>query len=436
MLKLRRATVVETRSLDPNLDPGPDHGPGPGASAAARSRPAGEQRLVVELSGDGGARERREAIADVALMGRSQVGDEVVVNTQALDLGLGSGGFDVVHVNLTRGLASSSPGNGAASAVAELDGAWRASVMKLNYTSLQHTVRAVEDERLELPVARPVAVLALHGQLAALAWAHQQAAPGSRLGFVQTQGGALPGGHSQTVRTLRERGLLAGHLTAGAAFGGEGEAVTTAGALHHGLRTLGWDAAVCGPGPGIVGSGSSLGHGGMNALDSAHVALALGCPTLLVARMSSSDGRGRHRGISHHSLTVLDLLLEPVTVALPAGMRSPVGSDLRAGLGAVFAGARADGPARQRASLAVEVRRPLSDRPARIARHDWRRAKVDLPGYAASGLPAQTMGRGILADPLFFGAALAGGGVLAGLSDELPAEGPSPREDLRAGERE
>ncbi len=34
-------------------------------------------------------------------------GDEVVVNVAALDLGLGSGGFDVVHVNLTRGLAGS-----------------------------------------------------------------------------------------------------------------------------------------------------------------------------------------------------------------------------------------------------------------------------------------------------------------------------------------
>ncbi len=28
----------------------------------------------------------------------------MIVNVQALDLGLGSGGFDVVHVNLTRGL--------------------------------------------------------------------------------------------------------------------------------------------------------------------------------------------------------------------------------------------------------------------------------------------------------------------------------------------
>src|SRR5438874_1394254 len=164
------------------------------------------------------------------------------------------------------------------------------------------------------------------------------------------EGGALPGGHSRTVRELRGRELLAGHITAAAAFGGEEEAMTTAGAIHHGLCELSWDAVVCGPGPGIVGSGSALGHGGISALDSAHAALALGCRTLLVVRMSSADPRGRHRGISHHTLTVLDLLLEPVTVALPAGMRSPFGSDLRA----AFASS-ADGDAGGGARSTLEV---------------------------------------------------------------------------------
>ncbi len=381
MLKLRRATVVETegsQSVQPGGEP--------------------EQELVVELDG-----RRRPAIADVALVGRSEVGDEVVVNVQARDLGLGSGGFDIVHVNLTRGLAA--------------EGRAGANVMKLNYTSLQHTVEPVEDERLRLPLESPVAVLALHGQLAAVAWALAQAAPQMRLGYVQTAGGALPGGHSRTVRLLRRRGLLAGHLTAGSAFGGEGEAITTAGALHHGLRALGWDAAVCGPGPGIVGSSSPLGHGGMSALDSAHAALALGCPTLLVARMSSGDPRVRHRGISHHTLAVLDLLLEPVTVALPAGVRSPVGADLRAGLSAVFAGAMANPPNSDRPGLELEV-----ERPARITRHDWRRAVVDLPAYAASGLSRETMGRGLSEDPLFFGAALAAGAALGELAAE-PSQG-------------
>ncbi|HEY2631268.1 MAG TPA: DUF3866 family protein [Solirubrobacteraceae bacterium] len=397
MLKLRKATVVEAHRA---------RGP--------------EQNLVVMLANG----ERRPAIADVRLLGVSVVGDELIVNVQARDLALGSGGFDIVHVNLTRGLVA--------------DGTPGAHVMKLNYTSMQHAVVPVEDAlkgtgtqtgtgtemgatangtsaggELDLPLERPVGVLALHGQLAALAWAFAQAQPDLRLGFVQTPGGALPGGRSRVVRELRERGLLAGHLTAGASYGGEGEAITTAGAIHHGLRILGWDAAVCGPGPGIVGSSSPLGHGGMHALDSTHTALALGAQALLVARMSSADERERHRGISHHTLTVLDLLLEPVTVALPAGIRSPVGADLRAGLGSVFARSAERG----KLQLELEV-----ERPARMAHHDWRHAAVDLPGYLASGLPAMTMGRGLVEDPLFFAAALSGGTVLAELCGLAPQE--------------
>jgi hypothetical protein len=375
MLKLRRATVLGAEK--------------PSRAGAPRGAP-GEQELTIELTDAPG--EPRRAIADVALIGHAQAGDELIVNVQALDLGLGSGGFDIVHVNLTRGLVG--------------EGAPGAHVMKLNYTSLQHAVRAIEEqEQLALPLERPVAVLALHGQLAALAWGFAHGNPGARLGYVQTEGGALPGGHSRTVAELRRRGLLAGHLTAGSAYGGEGEAITTAGALHHGLTALGWDAAVCGPGPGIVGSGSRLGHGGMAALDSAHVALALGCPTLLVARMSSAEERPRHRGISHHTLTVLDLLLEPVSVALPAGVRSPVGADLRAGLGSVFA---PKGQSRPAPVLDVE-------RPVRITRHDWRRARVDLPSFVSSGLPAQTMGRTLAQDPLFFASALAAGTALGEL---------------------
>ena len=151
MLKLRRAIVLEA---DPSatgeqdlvvelLDPaknGEGRGDGDGR---------GNSEGAVGADGNGRLRDGapRAAIADIALVGRAEAGDEVIVNVQALDLGLGSGGFDVVHVNLTRGLAG--------------EGVRGAHVMKLNYTSLQHAVEPVEDERLTLPVERPVAVLAL-----------------------------------------------------------------------------------------------------------------------------------------------------------------------------------------------------------------------------------------------------------------------------------
>ncbi len=101
MLRLRRATVL-----------------------VAGPPSAMEQRLSIQLGGV-----RRSAIADIGLVGAAQPGDELIVNVEALELGLGSGGFDVVHVNLTRGLDG--------------EGTPRAHVMKLNYTSLQHAVSPV-----------------------------------------------------------------------------------------------------------------------------------------------------------------------------------------------------------------------------------------------------------------------------------------------------
>ncbi len=345
----------------------------------------------------------RRAWADETLLGAMREGDEVVVNAAALDLGLGSGGFDVVHVNLTRGLDGAAPGD--------------EHVMKQNYTSLQHPVAPVE--ALESPGlgrnpasefkgpyrasnsdaevggeggagafaqarrAVPVGVLPLHGHLAPAAWALAQARPGVRVGYVQTAGGALPGAMSRDVAELRDRGLLAGHITAGPAYGGEHEAISTLGALDAAAGALGWEAILVGPGPGIIGSDTEFGHGGLAALDSAHASLALGLPTVLSPRLSSADPRERHRGFSHHTRTVLELLLAPVQIAVPEGF-----AEIAAEVGAVAGEGEGDD-------------------------HVLRTAPVDLDAYAESGLPASTMGRSLAEDPAFFAAPLAAGAVLA-----------------------
>jgi Protein of unknown function (DUF3866) len=333
-----------------------------------------EEPLTVEVDG-----ERRAAWADETLLGEMRKGDEVIVNVAALDLGLGSGGFDVVHVNLTRGLDAS--------------GESREHVIKLNYTSLQHPV-----EPIELPVfagrdiggkgsperdggAMPALVLPLHGHLAPAAWAAAQVALGLRVGYVQTVGGALPGLLSRDVAELRERDLLCGHIAAGPAYGGEHDALTVAGALDAAANSLGWDAAIVGPGPGIIGSETRLGHGGMAALDNAHAALALGLPTLLSPRLSETDPRERHQGVSHHTLTVLELLLGGVEIPVPEG-NAEVSSQL--------AGVAGD-------------------------RHRLHEAQPDVTGYGVSGLPVRTMGRSLEEDRLFFAAPLAAGQALGRL---------------------
>lgn len=336
--------------------------------------------LEVEIAG-----ERRPAWADEVLLGEMREGDEVVVNVAALDLNLGSGGFDVVHANLTRGL----------------DGGERGEehVMKLNYTSLQHPVEPVEgaeaagrrgvgpsESRFLLGPEGPkgttrsviVLVLPLHGHLAPAAWAANQANPDLAVGYAQTGGGALPGSLSRDVAELRERGLLAGHITAAPSYGGEHEALSTVGALDAAAR-LGWDAVLVGPGPGMIGSDTEFGHGGMAALDSAHAALSLGLPTLLSPRLSSSDPRQRHRGLSHHTRTVLELLLAPVQVAMPSESQD----------------------------IAPKLQQ------ATAPRHQLLEAPADLGAYEASGLPTTTMGRPLADDPLFFAAPLSAGHLLA-----------------------
>jgi hypothetical protein len=118
----------------------------------------------------------------------------------------------------------------------------------------------------------------------------------------------------------------------------------------------------------------------MAALDSAHAALSLRLPTIISPRLSSSDPRERHRGLSHHTATVLELLLAPVTIAIPAGAPE-IASHIEA---------------------------------ASAGRHRLKPALADLDGYASSSLSATTMGRQISDDPLFFEAALAAGTALTG----------------------
>jgi hypothetical protein len=124
----------------------------------------------------------------------------------------------------------------------------------------------------------------------------------------------------------------------------------------------------------------------MAALDCAHAALALGLPTLLSPRLSAADPRPRHIGLSHHTQTVLELLLVGVEVPVP-----------------------------EAAGDSLAALRPLLGDVHRASRH-----AADVDGYADSGLPAKVMGRGIEEDRLFFEAPLASGralGEAAGAGD-------------------
>ena len=234
-------------------------------------------------------------VAYPSLTGPVEVGDEVLVNVQARELELGSGGFDVLYANLTRGL--------------ELPAEEGAHVMVLPYTPLQHARLQFEESGAPETDLRglPVVCCSLHSQLAPVC----AALAGLRVAYVQLAGGALPVSLSDTVRALRERGLVASTAAVAPCFDAEAQCVSVASAL--GWARADHEVAVCAIGPGIVGTGTRFGHGGIAAADAANAALSLGGVPVIAARVSGADERSRHRGLSHHTEAVLALVRgEPV----------------------------------------------------------------------------------------------------------------------------
>jgi hypothetical protein len=265
---------------------------------------AGLQRVEVDL---GTGPERAYVLCD--LTGPVADGDEVVVNTTAVELGLGTGGWHVVHWNLARdGWSEKGPGH----------------IIKARYTSLQTDVGSAE-EHFDPELAdvdsingMPVVAAALHSQLPAVAVAFKEQRPDARLAYVMTDGAALPLALSDLVADVRERGLIDATVTCGHAFGGDFEAVSVYSALAVARHVIGADAAVVVMGPGIVGTGTRLGFSGIEVGPVLDAVTGLEGDPIACLRVSFADERPRHQGVSHHTLTTLRVACRSrVTIPVP-----------------------------------------------------------------------------------------------------------------------
>ncbi len=240
-----------------------------------------------------------EAICYPHLTGKVTCGDRVLVNTTARKLGLGSGGFHFI-IWTPQMLAKQQLSDG--------------HIMKLRYTPWQMRVKAVEEQCSEYhhilkdrkTVERmPVICCEVHSQLLPVVAGIRSIDTGFKIAYVMTDGGSLPLQLSKAVYNLKLNEWLHETLTAGHCFGGEHEAVNVYSALAAAAGVVGADVTVVGIGPGIVGTGTALGHTGMQQAQAANAALSLGGLPVVPLRISTGDHRRRHSGISHHSLTVL-----------------------------------------------------------------------------------------------------------------------------------
>jgi Protein of unknown function (DUF3866) len=247
---------------------------------------AGLQRLATDAG-------RAYALTD--LIGTAVPGDRVVLNTTAVELGLGTGGWHVVHWNLARE-SWSQPGPG--------------HIMKVRYTSLQHDAGAAEEQHPDLPgtvAGLPVVACSLHSQVAVVAAVARHLAPTARIAYVMTDGAGLPIVLSDLVHELQAKGVLDVTLTAGHAFGGDLEAVAVPSALALARHVADADLVVVGMGPGVVGTGSPLGTTAVEVAAVIDAADQMGARVALCSRASSADARERHQGVSHHVRTILGL---------------------------------------------------------------------------------------------------------------------------------
>jgi Protein of unknown function (DUF3866) len=330
------------------------------------------------------------ALAYPQLVGRPAVGEVVLLNTTALERGLGTGGYAMVVARPQAWPDDLPLGVG--------------HLVKARYTPQQVMVLGADEQgspHHELLAdaddlfGMPVVVADLHSCLPAVLAGIRADRPRARVVYVMTDGGALPAWFSRTVAGLRDAGWLAATVSVGQAFGGDLEAVSVYTGLLSARLVAQADIAVVAQGPGNLGTGTRWGFSGVSAGEAVNAAAILAGRPVACLRISAADSRQRHRGVSHHSLTAYGrVALATADVVVPA-LGGPFGE---------LVGSQA-------AALGAPT-----------GRH--RLIRVDLDGLLTaletSPVPLSTMGRDLAADPAAFLSAAAAGRHAAGLLEPAP----------------
>jgi hypothetical protein len=325
----------------------------------------GIQELEVEVEG-----KLERALSYIDILGRSEKGDRVLLNTTACYLELGTGGYHFVMANLDR-TSSDLSGKG--------------HIMKLRYTPLQVKCLAVEEQQsqwherisnFQSLQGFPVVAASLHSMVSPICALIRKLRPGAKIGYVMTDGACLPIAFSKTVAELKEKGLLEVTVTCGNAFGGDLEAVNFYTGIIAAKEVSGCDTVIVGMGPGIVGTGTRYGFSGIEQGYIIDGINTLGGQPIAVPRISFADTRERHRGISHHTLTVLKYIAKTSSILPLPELEEP-----------------------KRSIVKEQVQEHGLNNRHRVV---YREGELVFGAMEEYGLRTTTMGRGIKDDPDFF----------------------------------
>jgi hypothetical protein len=320
------------------------------------------------------------ALAYPELVGEPREGDRVLLNVGALVMGLGTGGYALV-VALPDRLPADPVDDGTTRDSGHL--------VKARYTPLQTISLGVDEEasphrsvmvEADSLDGMPVVTADLHSALPAILAGVRSTQQNARIAYVMTDGGALPAWFSRTLDGLSDH--LAGTVTTGQAFGGDLEASTVHTGLLAARHVLKADITIVAQGPGNLGTGTTWGFSGVALGEAINAVGVLGGRPVGSLRVSDGDGRPRHRGVSHHSLTAYGkVALTAADLPVPDGLDPALAAEIDAALA------------------------PLAQR------HRLVRVPVDGLDEAlrASPVGLSTMGRGLDQDHAYFLTAAAAG---------------------------
>ncbi len=246
------------------------------------------------------------------ITGNISLGDLILVNTTAVDLSLGTGGHHLVIANLSKPI---------------VDNINSGHIMKLKYTPFQINCMSVEAQESQYHKVfnefsslegMPVIVGTLHSMVAPVSIYIKNQNSKLKICYIMSDGGALPIYISDIIRHLKQDNIIDSTITYGNAFGGDFECINIYTALITAKEIIKADIAIVCMGPGIIGTDTKYGFSGIEQGNIIDAANKLKGYVIQIPRISFSDKRDRHYGISHHSITVLkDICCTKANIAIP-----------------------------------------------------------------------------------------------------------------------
>lgn len=266
----------------------------------------GVQELLVEKG-----KKVLKALNYTDITGFFKEGEEILVNTAAQELNLGTGEYCLVVGTLSR-----------KTKLRREEG----HIIKLRYTPFQFSVKSVEEiykkkiENFKTLHKTPVVIATLHSQIAPVSIILKKLSKDRiKISYIMTDSASLPLPLSNLLNLLKEKNFIDNTITSGQAFGGDYEAVNLYTALIFAKEVLKSDIIIVSPGPGTVGTATRYGFSSIEQGEIINSVSILGGIPVAVLRISFADKRERHRGISHHNIVSLGkVALKKAVIGIPS----------------------------------------------------------------------------------------------------------------------